>query len=508
MKRLLFVIGLTSLIGLAVLLTGCEGNAPAVSARTVAAIETNNAHVNTAVGITAIAKTPMALAPTGTPPGTAAITTAVPATAEMLALIKTATPTAMPTTTATPAPAMMSTARMTMTAPGEATLAAMPTTAPPDRTRIPPSATRVSDLKPTQPVPELKAGEIDDNKLWDEYLQYRVEALKQRFRFHDVDISERYTIQVFTGQQMPVLGARVSIYSDQTLVSDTYTYSNGQTLFFPKTLPNNVNMQSFEVVVEKDGQSGRQTFQRNERATWLVTLDQLSLATDRPKLDVVFLLDATGSMGDEIAQLQGNILSISSQIDTLPSQPDTHYGMVTYRDRGDQFITKIYPFTPDVKTFQASLNSVVANNGGDEPEALNASLHDAVHGLEWRGDDTVKLVFLVSDAPPHLDYGDDFDYAKEMVDATQQGIKVYSLAASGLDAQGEYIFRQIAQYTMGHFIFLTYERPAPSQGQQPVDSKPGENTGMSVPKSSYTVELLDQLVVRLITEELANLSKQ
>jgi hypothetical protein len=121
--------------------------------------------------------------------------------------------------------------------------------------------------------------------------------------------------------------------------------------------------------------------------------------------------------------------------------------------------------------------------------------------VDWRVENTVSLIFLVADAPPHLDYPQDYDYAQEMMNATQLGIKVHPIASSDLNSQGEYIFRQIAQYTGGHFIFLTYEETPQSSGE------PGRDD-LSVPEGTYSVEDLDALVVRLVQEELAALSGQ
>jgi hypothetical protein len=101
---------------------------------------------------------------------------------------------------------------------------------------------------------------------------------------------------------------------------------------------------------------------------------------------------------------------------------------------------------------------------------------------------------LIADAPPHLDYPQDYDYAVEMEDAARRGIKIFPVASSELDDQGEYVFRQLAQYTQGRFIFLTYAGPTNS-------GAPGETTTHHV--DDYSVENLDDLLVRLVTEELA-----
>jgi hypothetical protein len=170
------------------------------------------------------------------------------------------------------------------------------------------------------------------------------------------------------------------------------------------------------------------------------------------------------------------------------------YGMVTYRDRGDAFVTKTFDFTPEVQDFSGSLSTVSADGGGDTPESLNEALHQAVNGVEWRGGETVQLIFLVADAPPHLDYPQDYDYAVEMDNAARRGIKIFPIASSGLDDQGEYIYRQLAQYTQGRFIFLTYAGPTNS-------GAPGDVTTHHV--DDYSVENLDDLLVRLVEEELA-----
>jgi hypothetical protein len=171
--------------------------------------------------------------------------------------------------------------------------------------------------------------------------------------------------------------------------------------------------------------------------------------------------------------------------------------MVTYRDRGDEYITQVTDFTPDVEDFAEELAQVSANGGGDYPEDLNEALSQAVHRPEWRIEDTVSLIFLVADAPPHLDYGQQNHYAAEMLQAATRGIKIYPIASSGLDEQGEYIFRQLAQTTGGRVIFLTYWENGPGST--------GTETEFQV--SDYTVSSLDDMVVKIVEEELAPLNR-
>jgi hypothetical protein len=143
------------------------------------------------------------------------------------------------------------------------------------------------------------------------------------------------------------------------------------------------------------------------------------------------------------------------------------------------------------------LARVQASGGGDMPEALNEALHETVHGLSWRAD-AARMVVLVGDAPPHLDYGGP-QYDQDMQAALAKGIKLFAVGASGLDPVGEYVFRQMAQYTAGRFVFLTYKR-----GDDP-GSGPGGQTLHDV--RGYSVQTLDALIVRLVGDEIARLAR-
>jgi hypothetical protein len=338
----------------------------------------------------------------------------------------------------------------------------------------------------------LQAGSVDDNEQWDDYLLYRIQFAEWGIPVQKIDVSERHIIQVSTGQGLPVLGARISIFNDQgSKVADLMTTSDGQALFFPLA-SKDPNSQNYNATIEKDGQIADLVIDRDIREHE-VTLEVKS-APDPVRLDVHFLIDATGSMSDEIYQLKENMIVISESIHDLPSKPDVRFGMTIYRDRGDDFITQTLDFTPDIEAFTQKLSQVEANGGGDYSESLNEGLHDAIHLPEWRIDETVSLIFLIADAPPHLDYANDYDYAEEIFEVAERGVKIFPVASSGLDDQGEYIFRQLAQISGGKFLFLTY---GPQGG-------PGDGTTHHV--EDYSVLSLDQLIIRIVEEELANLN--
>ena len=183
-----------------------------------------------------------------------------------------------------------------------------------------------------QPV-SISAGEVDDNQRWVEYIKYR-EGYEGP-QVNDFDVSERYIITVVDADGFPVPNATVRIATEEAIdLFEGRTYANGQTVFFPRVLPESDDFQSFTVHVEVDGVTGSDRFARNEDTDWTVTLDSTVKPSARVPLDLLFLLDATGSMSDEIDQIKSTLLSISSRISDLPSNPDLRFGMVAYRDRG------------------------------------------------------------------------------------------------------------------------------------------------------------------------------
>lgn len=336
----------------------------------------------------------------------------------------------------------------------------------------------------------LRAGAVDDNQAWDDYLLYRNGFLQYGIPVHDVDITGRRIITVTRPDGTPVMGASVTLLdADGATVATDMTRSYGTAMVFPVG-----EVTGMKVLALKDGEQAEVALDGDTREHDL-TLD--AAPTPSPiDLDVLFLIDVTGSMGDEIDRLKQTIDTIAARIDALPAETNLRLAMTVYRDRGDTFVTSTHQFTPDIDAFSDALAEVIADGGGDYPESLNEGLHEAIHLPEWRVDDTVSLIFLVADAPPVLTYAQDYDYAVEMFEAAERGITIHPIASSGLDDQGEYVFRQLAQVTGGRFVFLTYG----------AGGAPGDDTTHHV--DDYSVLSLDDLVVKIVEDTLAPLTDQ
>src|SRR5262249_42679199 len=134
-------------------------------------------------------------------------------------------------------------------------------------------------------------------------------------------------------------------------------------------------------------------------------------AQQRPEVEVVFCLDTTGSMSGLIDAAKRKIWSICSQIASGKPTPQLRVGLVAYRDRGDAYVTKVFDLTDDLDAVYGNLMALRAEGGGDFPESVNQALHESVTKVNWgRGKKTLRIIFLVGDAPPHMDYKDDVKY--------------------------------------------------------------------------------------------------
>lgn len=179
----------------------------------------------------------------------------------------------------------------------------------------------------------------------------------------------------------------------------------------------------------------------------------------QPRLDVAFVLDTTGSMADEIAVVKAKIWDMAQALADGQPRPDIRFALVSYRDRGDAYVTQTFPFTRDVSALQRELQRVTADGGGDEPESVNEALHVGLHSLQWDRDPRVsRQIFLIGDAGPHTDYPQDYDYHELARLAAERRITIDTISCSGMAGFGIGVWQHVANTTNGRFEYLTYAR--------------------------------------------------
>jgi Mg-chelatase subunit ChlD len=191
------------------------------------------------------------------------------------------------------------------------------------------------------------------------------------------------------------------------------------------------------------------------------------------RVQVVFVLDTTGSMGGLIQAAKEKIWSIASTLAQAQAAPEISMGLVAYRDRGDQYVTRVIDLDKDLDSMYAKLMDFRADGGGDGPEAVNDALDAAIQHVSWSQDpNTYRVVFLVGDAPPHMDYQDDVKYPATLASAAARGIIVNTIQCGGAH-ETVAPWRQIA--SLGRGRYFTVEQAGSAVAiETPFDSKIAE----------------------------------
>ena len=365
-------------------------------------------------------------------------------------------------------------------------------------TATPAQATNAPAGKPAKhadaaTAPALKAGSVDDNAAFPAFLTYldgyRGEPLRT------LDVRERYVLRVVDANGKTVPSADLVVKNGEDPVFQAKSFADGRQLFHPRV--HGLSGGCYTVTATKGGATGSASFDcAQAQGDWVITLDGQAAAPKRD-LQVLFMIDATGSMGGEIDRLRATIDSIAARIaETQGQDASVAFGLVAYRDRGDDWVVKKQAFTTDLAGFRRALDLVDAGGGGDYPEDLEAGLATAMKDLAWSEQDATRLAFLIADAPPQVGYEDSTPYTTSALKASCKGVKLFSVGCSGLEVEGEYAMRQLSQFTMAKYMFLTRGGDS-DEGGGPV----------SHTVDSFDEARLDDMIVSTVRNELAALGR-
>ena len=313
---------------------------------------------------------------------------------------------------------------------------------------------------------KLTAGEVNDFTkwaLWPNILDSTHKAFVQNWR---IEARERYTVQVTNRRGYPIVNHPVSL-----------TDRNGNTVF--QTVTDNTGKAELW-----NGLVGTRADVRQDRWTNII-VDEVCEAPDG--VDVMFVFDATGSMGDELRYLQEEMKDVIARAKEATDGLNIRTGAVVYRDHGDEYITRISRLTEDITTTQAFIDRQHADGGGDFPEAVPEALMAALNGAGWDEQARARIAFLILDAPCHQDSATVALLHEQILNAAALGVRVVPVVCSGLDESGELLMRSIALATNGTSFFLT-------------DDSGIGLTHLKPTTDSLKVEHLNDMLVRTIVE--------
>ena len=189
-------------------------------------------------------------------------------------------------------------------------------------------------------------------------------------------------------------------------------------------------------------------------STALVSPALAHSAAEAERVEVAFVLDTTGSMGDLIDGAKRKIWSIATTITETNPNADIAMALVAFRDLGDDYVVRTEPLSEDIQGLYGKLTRLQADGGGDTPESVNQALDAAINGLQWsRGSKVRRIVFLVGDAPPHMDYPQERKYPHIVEQAVANGIIINTVQAGDMpETTG--VWKEIAQYGRGRYMAI------------------------------------------------------
>lgn len=191
-------------------------------------------------------------------------------------------------------------------------------------------------------------------------------------------------------------------------------------------------------------------------------------ARNRGELDLVFLVDETGSMGSYIAQVRQHLLALVEELKASPLCRMLRLGVVSYRDHPPQdntYASKVLPLTDDIETVRRAVERLTASGGGDGPESVTDGLYDLVR-LDWRPS-AARAVVWFGDAPPHgvVPSGDGFPngcpcghhWFTQAESCREMGVAVYAVGCLPTLRSfkgAEDVFKLVASTTHGVYLPL------------------------------------------------------
>ncbi|WP_051251237.1 vWA domain-containing protein [Paenibacillus harenae] len=333
---------------------------------------------------------------------------------------------------------------------------------------------------------QLTAGEWDDLAAW--------ERFGNLLNSQEGDESKRlwgfwnfYRLEVVvTANGKAVSDAAVQLKAGKQTIWKARTNTEGRAYVYSGLYERDTANQGRYTVQVNAAQETKTTQELDIPQQETVKVDLGKGARLSDQVDLMFVVDTTGSMEDELNYLEAELKDVVNRVsDEHANQLDIRLSANFYRDKYDDYIVKPYPFTTDVNKVTEQFSKQQAKGGGDYPEAVDQALRDAIHKHEWSGEARARLLFLVLDAPPHDDPQIIDEVQQLTEEAAAQGIRIIPVASSGVSADTEYLLRFMSVATGGTYLFLTDDSGI---GGDHLEPAVGE----------YEVKLLNDLLVEVI----------
>lgn len=301
--------------------------------------------------------------------------------------------------------------------------------------------------------------------------------------------NNRIAVRVTDNSGQPQRDVPVQLKRQNTVLYEARTDNRGETNLWVGLTQQEQSVDASALTLVVNGTAMEQTVDVThwgEEPKWNECNADVTATRD---IDIAFIVDATGSMLDEIDFLKADLTSIISTVGGKHSDAAIRTAALFYRDEGDEYLTRASDFATNIGRTASFIAEQTADGGGDYPEAVHTALEKGLQDLSWREGNSIRLAFMLLDAPPHKQDDVIASLQKSVPQYAGQGIRIIPVAASGVDKPTEFFLRFAAIATDGTYVFITND-----------SGIGGDHIAASV--GDYKVELLSDLIVRLIDQYL------
>ncbi len=331
---------------------------------------------------------------------------------------------------------------------------------------------------------KLTAGEVNDFTKWYFWPSVLDGSHKEYIENWKITPRHRYTVQVRTKHGFPIASRAVSLLDNSgNTLFQAVTDNTGKAELWFQLVGNNLCGKHADFFLLVDGEKQKAKDWSEGINTFI--LDEPCEVSDA--VDVMFVFDATGSMGDELHYLQAEMKDVISRATEATGGLAIRTGAVVYRDHNDEYLTRISRLTNNIKETQSFIDKQQANGGGDYPEAVPEALMAAMNSAGWDPLARARIAFLILDAPCHQDSATIALLHDQILNAAALGVRIVPVVCSGLGESGELLLRSMALATNGTSFFLT-------------DDSGIGHSHLKPTTDSLKVEHLNDMLVRTIVE--------
>jgi len=291
------------------------------------------------------------------------------------------------------------------------------------------------------------------------------------------------------GKRLPAL--RITLEQDRKVLWSTLTDNQGEADLWVDPFHAQAGTDNLVLTIDGKPQASAPKLspwnvQQEEAEVNFYIIDKAHTAEKRA--DIAFIVDATGSMSDEIDFLKKDLVDILDRAKGGVGEVELRTAAVFYRDEQDEYVTKFSPFTDDYRKTIQYISMQYADGGGDLPEAVHTALEAGLQNLAWNTSARARIAFLVLDAPAHQDHQGVVESLQASIrEYAKQGVKLIPVFCSSPSKECEFMCRFFSVLTGGTYVFLTDD-----------SGVGGDHLEASV--GDFQVEPLNDLLVRLIAK--------